>query len=242
MEEESVTLYMAAHGVEFFGNSSYRPDNNVFVMSFIGVPNSSSDFGICSDNRPLDFHVLEYIKNYYENSGGTQYKNIFSQELKDKLKQIYEEELEVPEGTYLFSTIKPVANRYFFFKPNEHENCNKCIENNEKLKGIYCSKNRNPECPEYGLTIVESSNPSDNGYTLVTAKKLIDKNVSKLLKSLDTTDEDKEKLIREQSNMNINKNALEHWRKRALYKHCPRCQRIKHYPASRGPEKPRHYR
>ena len=118
----------------------------------------------------------------------------------------------------LYSTTIPVTERFYELKPGQYENYDECTAMYGNTTFI---KDRvNPFCPEYGITIVASTNPKDNGYTLVTAEDEIYKNNLKNFKSLDTTDEDKEYIIREKSNINLNKATIEHWRKRA-YNYSP---------------------
>jgi hypothetical protein len=234
MEEESVTLYISGHGGERF-NSDYEENKNVYLMSFVGVPGLQHNMYRCvlGEVPPSRIQQLELIKNYYKDGivkGETQYNFIHSKELKEKLRDLddyyiskYNKKFNNLYGLYdekdsykyknMYSTTIPLTERLYVLKPNENETYDECKSINGKQMFI---KNRsNIFCPEYGITIVASTNPEDNGYTLVTAEDNIYKSNLKNFKTLDTRDEDKEKIIREKSNINLNKDTIEHWRKRA---------------------------
>ena len=252
MEEESVTLFISGHGMEYFDNR-YKENKNVYLMSFVGVPGLSNFMYRCplNEEAPNTIQQLEFVKKYYKDglSKGKTQKNFFlnekvSKELKQGLKNI-DERLLIKENKYsnentelygkessyihknlyspafpinLYSTTIPITERLYQLNPNQYENYDECRDMYGNTTFI---KDRvNPYCPEYGITIVASTNPKDNGYTLVTAEDDIYKNNLKNFKSLDTTDEDKEYIIREKSNINLNKSTIEHWRKRA-YNYSP---------------------
>jgi hypothetical protein len=236
MEEESVTLYISGHGSEYF-NSNYKKNNNVYLMSFVGVPGLPHKMYRCvlGEVPPSRIQQLELIKNYYKDGilkGESQYDFINSKELKEKLRDLddyyiskHNKNVNKLYGLYdekdnykyknMYSTTIPVTERVYFLKPNKNENYNICRDTNGEE--IFIKDRSTLFCPEYGITIVASTNPEDNGYTLVTAEDDIYqyKNNLKNFKILDTRDEDKEKIIREKSNINLNKDTIEHWRKRA---------------------------
>ena len=229
-----VTLYISGHGYEDL-NSDYRKNSDVYLMSFIGVPGLPNKMYRCvlAEEPPSRIAQLELIKNYYKeglSKGLNQYDFIHSNELKDKLRNLDDyyvsknnKNLDRLYGLYderdnykyknSYSTTIPISERYFSLKPGKNETYDTCRNINGEPILI---KNRNNQfCPEYGIFVIASTNPEDNGYTLVTSEDEIHKKNLKLLKSLDTTDENKEILIREKSNINSNKDTIEHWRKRA---------------------------
>jgi hypothetical protein len=231
---EEVTLYISGHGAEDF-NINYTKIPDVYLMSFIGVPGLPNKMYRCvlAEDPPSRIAQLELIKNYYKegiSEGLNQYDFIHSKELKEELRNLddyyiskiydYSDKLyglydEKDNYKYknLYSTTTPISERYFALKPNENETYYTC--RNANKKEIFIKNRNNQICPEYGITVVASTNFEDNGYTLVTAEDEINKKNVKTLKYLDTTDENKEILIREKSNINLNKDTIEHWRKRA---------------------------
>jgi len=184
--ENAVTLYIQGHGLENI-KVPFNNKNNVQLLSFVGKPGVSGDLAICEyyNNQPIDKVVIYYLqKNMTKmfndhDTLNNQEQNIFFSESKDFLKDIHQKcDITYDDG---FTETYPVSERYFFFEPNQHENCRLCSdpdcfnENTKRfgLKNITCPQRclteRNEKkiyCPEYGLSIVSSSFPQDERFTL----------------------------------------------------------------------------
>jgi hypothetical protein len=153
---------------------------NLQLLSIPGLPGINGLMGSCPpDDTPLDIKIVDYIQNiYYHNN------DITLPELSDPLRKLYKMcKRTFPSG---FKITYPRSERGFVFEPNPHENCVMCTEDD----GPRCLLERQVgkrSCPEYGLTVVMSTDPDDFNYTLI------------------TNDE------RKHSNIHMNSSAKHHW-------------------------------
>jgi hypothetical protein len=211
--EETVTLFIQGHGSEYISHP-LKNEPNVQLLSFVGMPGVLGQMVFCEHNdKPIDINIIEYLNKIYSKTYGTNGNLNFQSQLSvfnllpDLLKKLYEEcDIIYTKG---FSKIWPRWERYFSFKPGEHENCRLCTvtndlnkENNSSNLGKDCIRNPGrclPErnisnlcCPEYGLTIVASSFQEDIPFTLA------NKNVNR----------------RTEANMNMSLSTKEYWKSR----------------------------
>lgn len=209
-KEHAVTLFIQGHGTEDIDTEFDNKDNNTELLSFVGMPGKSGKMNFCGKNKePIDMIVLRFLYNQYENHNTIK---------KENQKQLFEFIPSILPDIYKYCSITidngftltyPIYDRVFYFSPNEHENCRKCIEpiySSTKLQADINAEKRvsykrciqerdinNIICPEYGLTVVSSSFPEDKLFTLsgVTYNK------------------------RNDSNMNMRKSNILHWKNRA---------------------------
>jgi len=80
--------------------------------------------------------------------------------------------------TDAFKLTKPHYNKVFYMYPNTHEYCN---EETSDCEGGRCIllRERQRRCPEYGITVLQSSVPSDDEYTLAGLPMVNDINIEK---------------------------------------------------------------
>lgn len=163
-ELSTITLLIQGHGNEL--SSSRISESNVHLLSFSGVIGKSGMMSDCPNGMPIDVIMLNYIAEAYEGITDPELQKEYYEKdsmLVNGLKEKYKEcEIVNDAG---FTRTFPRNDRIFYFRPNKHENHVKCI----KMGDERCIEERDCKkklCPEYGLTVVSSSNPSDYRYTL----------------------------------------------------------------------------
>ena len=210
--EETVTLFIQGHGSEYISHP-LRSEQNVQLLSFVGMPGIVGQMVFCEYNdKPIDINTIELLNKTYSNEYNkvgnlnNQSQLILFDILPDILKKMYEDcDIIYTKG---FSKIWPRWERYFSFKPSEHENCRLCTnpdyykkdENNSNNFVKSCTAGRclpernisNLCCPEYGLSIVASSFSKDMPFTLAS------KNVNS----------------RREANINMTLSTKEYWKSR----------------------------
>jgi len=118
------------------------------------------------DDKSLDLATIEFLHSAYRSNISKSQNEMFD-EIIQPIKKIYEDcgvTSLFDNGGFTVIT-NPIKSRTFYFTPNPHENCEKCIEKGDNK----CIPLRNPAkhyCPEYGLTIVSSSMEDDFSFTL----------------------------------------------------------------------------
>lgn len=171
---ESITLFVQGHGVQ---NSEplegLNDDASVRLLSFSGFATCLGQMKICDDKKPVDIVAVETIQAAYAKrtraaypDQNSVYKNV-GPLLIEKYKSCG---LTYPDKG--FKQTWPRYERTFSMAINEGE----CTD----------------FCPEYGISVVASSDPADAAYTLATQ-----------------TDRDK-------SNMSYNANCAEWWKQKAI--------------------------
>ena len=164
----SVTIFVQGHGSEDI-NKRITGMDNVELLSFSGLAGEPGRMAMCADEsgtfRGVDMLCLEKIKERYTGNE-TQENNI--QLVAPELEALYNRcGIQYKRGG--FTLTKPIRERTFFFEPNPHEDCAKCIETGNER----CIPKRNPVkryCPEYGIVVVDSTDESDYGFTLSTSR------------------------------------------------------------------------
>lgn len=211
MGDEAVTLFIQGHGSEYITHP-LKNEPNVQLLSFVGMPGVLGQMVFCEHNdKPIDINIIEFLNKNYSKSFGingisnNQYQIQMFNQLPNLLKNLYEQcDIIYTNG---FSKIWPRWERYFSFKPGQHENCRLCTvpdyfnkENNLNNLGKNCTIGRclpernvsNICCPEYGLTVVASSFQDDIPFTLAS------KNINQ----------------RTESNMNMSLSTKDYWKSR----------------------------
>lgn len=178
----SVTLYIRAHGHDLFDSNIERINQNVYLVSFAGNPGLPGWMTLCPDGDPVDLKVLYEIGDFYHRKSlldpkPTQKDILYDEELTDQLKLIYKDCLgdDPTVNLPIFSRTQPTTNRFYSLKPNPNEH--------RELS------------PEYGITVVASTNEEDAPYTLE----------SRMDRSSDLTRPSR------LANININPKAFNHW-------------------------------
>ena len=160
---KSITILIQGHGEE-----KIDPVNlyDVKLLSFSGTIGEPGVMDFCDNGDPLDIAMVKHIAGLYNGIIDASLQKEFYEDdnfLVEPLKRMYEDcRVTFPCG---FRRTYPKKQRKFHFKPNGHENCKKCIKRGDNI----CIQERNPRkrlCPEYGLTVVTSSDPSDYRFTL----------------------------------------------------------------------------
>lgn len=168
----AITLYIQAHGsedIEIKFKDKYQnntPDVNLF--SFTGELNSYGK-GARINGISVDEYVVEGIQAAYKEYGEEDYSQEYKyQNIGPYIKALYEP-TGLEFGTNAFAYTYPQSERNFYFRPGQHENCRSCTEKGNKR----CTQLPENEqwCPNYGLYVVCTDDPADNGYTLATVSK-----------------------------------------------------------------------
>jgi hypothetical protein len=194
--DESVTILIEGHGKEDI-NTPFNNDGSVELLSFVGFPGEYGIMQICKYyNKPIDIVILNHLhRKYFYDKGfsGEDQKKIFN-DMGAELKVIFNNcNINFEHG---FSYTWPRLEREFIFEPAPHENCRICNDPEEehikflsnKCISGRCLPERNKNkicCPEYGLTIVSSSIPADNDFTLAGYGNRIKSNINIDLTSRD---------------------------------------------------------
>jgi len=149
--EGSITIYISAHGFEFFENPlTSDQKQNVFLLSLAGRPGSCTTIGYCYDNVPTSerqLHMIGKFYNKYLQPPVSQKQILYNEELTKKIYEMYEEAFDnCIEKLPSFSRTSPETNRYYQLQPNKGED--KDLD------------------PTYGITVLASTNEADNDYTL----------------------------------------------------------------------------
>jgi len=187
--DNSITLFIQGHGSEYISHPLLS-EQNIQLLSFVGMPGVGGQMMFCEYNdKPIDINTIELLNKTYS----TEYNNVGNLNnqsqsrlfdiLPNIIKKMYEDcDIIYTKG---FSKIWPRWERYFSFKPSEHENCRLCTnpdyykkdENNSNNSNNFvknciagrCLPERNISnlcCPEYGLSVVASSFSKDMPFTL----------------------------------------------------------------------------
>jgi len=181
----SVTIFIQGHGLQEYDTIS--KDQDVNLLSFCGYPGDVGRMAICPNGKSIDIEAINKIMACYK-SPNTQdeiYKT-----LETPLEKLYRNcGIKFRKGGFNYTF--PKYQRYFQLKPNPHENCRVCEEYGQGR--CLNLRERDRYCPEYGITVVKSSNDQDYSYTLVS-------------KNEDT---------RSRANLDINEASRNYWHKKA---------------------------
>lgn len=228
---QSVTLFINGHGNESL-DKEIDLGPNVRLLSFVGVPGGLGRMGICVNGRTIEDNVLQYLREHYlhniKNNWLTQHDILRDPLTREQLNQYYIQFLGHNFGKKGFSITYPRAERTFFWKPMEHENCrdDKCIRHGTSGQGVGCVKGRKEICHDYGITVVASTNIFDDRFTLTTART-DNKGLKYLLDGDPKSDEERiGEYIRGQSTINLNEAVFNHWRARATRESPSQTERI----------------
>jgi hypothetical protein len=199
--DSAVTILIEGHGKEDL-NTKFNNDGTLELLSFVGLPGEYGIMKICKYvNKPVDIIILNHMhrKYFYDKAISAEDQKKIFYSMGNEIKDIYKNcEINFKNG---FTYTWPRLEREFIFEPGEHENCRICNDpeeehikflNNKCVSGR-CLPERNKNkicCPEYGLTIVSSSFPEDQDFTLAGYGNRI------------------------KSNINIDLNARDHWKNR----------------------------
>ena len=161
MSENAITILIQAHGEE----SHYLGHNlDVNLLSFCGYPGEYGSMEI-KDGKSLDVEATKYISSLYKSAQPQ--SELYSQ-VALPVRDIYADfGIKYKDAGFVY--INPSHEREFSFEPREHENCEICVNNiNPKTQTKYkkCRQRSIKYCPNYGVTIVASSDPEDLPYTL----------------------------------------------------------------------------
>jgi hypothetical protein len=160
-----VTIFIQGHGSEDY-TMSLKQSTNLNLLSFCGQIGALGEMKI-ENGIQLDIAALNIIKNYYKNHlNDTQDEKL--QGISYELPILYKR-FGITFSNGGFKITQPVNQRTFFLTPNEHENCRICTEFSSGI--CLESRTRNVLCPEYGITVVNSSDPQDISFTLDTIKE-----------------------------------------------------------------------
>jgi hypothetical protein len=162
-EESSVTIFIQGHGREMPSQPFAKVDG-LSLLSFSGSPGELGEMNFCKNGEQIDVMAIKYIHKQYKNSSNNQ-ENIYKK-LPDGLRNLYEG-CDIFYKNSGFITTYPHSQRVFYLKPNTHENCVKCVESGDN-RCIFKRDLNTMYCPEYGITVVASTDPRDNGTTLAT--------------------------------------------------------------------------
>jgi hypothetical protein len=166
MSETAVTIFIQGHGAEMPSQPFAKVDG-VSLLSFSGSPGELGEMRFCDNNGlSIDINAIQYIHNKYKNSSSSINQTKIYSELPDGLRNLYED-CEIFYKNSGFITTYPHVQRIFYLKPNTHENCVKCVKSGNN-RCIYKRDPNTKSCPEYGITVVASTDPRDNGATLAT--------------------------------------------------------------------------
>lgn len=135
-----VVLFIQAHGNENLEHELVGSEN-VRLLSFSGEPNTSGMMSICPDGESLNMKALRIATASLKRSKEPEKSMKASIQT---LEQAYaDSSIHFEDG---FRITVPISERTFYFYPNTDED--------PKL------------CPEYGLSVIQSSNPVDHDHTL----------------------------------------------------------------------------
>jgi hypothetical protein len=190
MESNPITLIIQAHGSEDLNVGLIA--NRVQLLSVSGAPNESGIMSFCKDKNgkvsSLDTNVMKMLKNAYSKRGSIFQHFMFNDILinKDDPPGILEQEYEncgiIFDKNGGFKPTQPFSERRFYFRPNPHEDCERCIYGEGSAKCERCIPIRDPDkkmSSEYGLTIICTDIPDDNPNTLAGMRNRIDANLHK---------------------------------------------------------------
>jgi hypothetical protein len=137
-----VVLFVQAHGEEDLSLEFVEKTHRVQLLSFSGKPDTYGMMDICPDGESLDIKALKIATQAMKRTKNPETSLKASI---PNLQTAYEQSnIFFRNGG--FRITNPVSERTFYFKPNRGED--------PKL------------CPEYGLTVVQSSLPDDFDHTL----------------------------------------------------------------------------
>lgn len=144
MEESCVTIFIQGHGNQLMDEID-NVSGNVKLLSFSGYATCAGKMEICND-KSVDMLALETIKKEYQNKQSCNDQNFVYKNISPILIKKYKE-CGVTYPNDGFRQTWPKYDRMFQLHPGKGED--------PKL------------CPEYGITVVASSYPSDLEYTLL---------------------------------------------------------------------------
>jgi hypothetical protein len=147
-DNSTITLCIQGHGQEYIHKMlTQNVKFNVNVLTFGGKLGVETDFRMCYDGS-IDTKVMNKLNLLYSSRRATKLsKTLMFETLPEYFYRLYaDQQLYYPSGA--FQIIYPKIQKVFQLRP-------KCGED-ERL------------CPEYGISVVSSSDPADNGFTLET--------------------------------------------------------------------------
>jgi hypothetical protein len=178
MESNPITLIIQAHGSEDLNVGLIA--NRVQLLSVSGAPGELGIMSFCKDKNgklsSLDINVMNMLKDAYSKRGSLFQHFMFNDVLinKDDPPGILQLEYENCGVTFDknggFKPTKPFSERRFYFRPNPHENCEKCIYGEGSAKCERCIPIRDSSkkmSPEYGLSIICTEIPEDYRHSLI---------------------------------------------------------------------------
>jgi hypothetical protein len=196
--ESSVTIFIQGHGEELL-NTPFQNVKRLSLLSFSGSPGELGNMKICDSGESIDIQTIKYLhfmySNLYSKYNSTVTQMDIYNKLPDDLRELYKN-CNIQYEDEGFTVTYPISERIFTLTPNTHENCVKCIESGSK-RCIYERNSRKQLCPEYGITVLASSDPYDDGFTLATIRL-----------------EEK----RTKVNWNFNPTVMKHWYGKSRYK------------------------
>jgi hypothetical protein len=163
IESNPITLIIQGHGSE--NTDIGLIANRVQLLSVSGAPGEYGLMGICNHNNiPLDINVMDRLKDTYSDPGlqSMSHHIMFNEILGYVLEDEYTKCNIFFEKNGGFTLTQPISERTFYFKPNPHENCEKCIYGEGSNKCERCipiRKDERKQSPEYGLTIISTEIP-----------------------------------------------------------------------------------
>jgi len=182
----SVTIFIQGHGSQ----EAYpiKRDAGLQLLSFCGFAGEFGRMGECPNGNPVDIEVVNRIMDFYRFD--LEQAEMYPQ-IKSPLTKLYKDcGIEFRKDGFNYTY--PKYERFFQLEPNDHENCRACIRD---FKGRCLEKRtRTKLCPEYGITVVKSSEDEDFEYTLVS----------------------KTEQTRQQANLDITERCRTYWKAKAI--------------------------
>ncbi len=165
----SVTIYIQGHGAEHLvripdKSFFYDKYDSVSLLSFCGFIGEDGIMSFCrlenGELIPIDILAINVLHDlYFENSKKRREKRSpmeMIEHIIPTLRRVYKKcgiNL-MDEG---FKITYPYLERSFFFKRPEHEDCKSCVKKGDPE----CIKRSCSICPEYGITVIDSTDEMD---------------------------------------------------------------------------------
>ena len=179
-EENSITIFIQAHGSEVFKSDITFNQLTVNILSFPGKVGTSGIMKMC-DEKSIDITAINAVRAIYNSALPPQVSQTQVSQTQVSQTQVSQTQVSVPTSYKILQTTAPILERLY----------TRCLIRFEKGFQIYYPRYErifylepNPGekphlCPEYGITVVSSSNAHDNDYTLLSdSKKRYDLNWS----------------------------------------------------------------
>jgi len=180
-DKKSITIFINAHGEDRFFIDAKVPevliDKDIHVFSLAGAVGGAAYMTRCIDNdEPLAIRIMRYIKQNYSDPRHQSHL-LYEPNYDPQLSALRHARAEIPpiysrcnpsiEAKFAYLH-PPRTDKNYFIRPALHENCDKCIENGDSR----CTPLPPDEIqnPEYGITVIESSDPADAEYTLMSGR------------------------------------------------------------------------